>query len=101
MAILDGGGVRGYWTLLLLKALVDKIAFIERGLIEDVGLDGKAEHSFYPQRYPRNVSQNLTTDERRSFKNAQHDQDLSALGSDQCYLICHYFDYICGTSTGS
>ncbi|KAI1303287.1 acyl transferase/acyl hydrolase/lysophospholipase [Xylaria venustula] len=75
----DGGGVRGYWSLLVLQHLMLLIQTFER---EE---DGKTRSSFHPCEKPINVSQlpNLNNLDNTPF------------------LPCHYFDYIGGTSTGA
>ena len=75
---LDGGGVRGYSSLLLLKRLMDEITQIEKKN------DPKASTSAFSPLI-----------------------DTTALFSDPAmkelegtYRPCHYFDYIAGSSTG-
>lgn len=72
----DGGGVRGYWSLLVLQALMEKIQERENQL------DGSCQHSFHPCPSPTSVS-HLPQPYFNPF------------------LPCHYFDYIGGTSTGA
>ena len=78
---LDGGGVRGLSSLLILKRLMERIG----------------EHEQQLNKYARSSSHSPffgtpTTKERRKT------------GSDEYFsndwLPCHYFDYIGGTSTG-
>ncbi|KAL9106719.1 MAG: hypothetical protein Q9227_008288 [Pyrenula ochraceoflavens] len=76
---LDGGGVRTYWTLLALDHLMMTISRIERGFDENLVVGLPLDHSFSPEQYP---------------------PELEHLPKDRRYLPCHYFDYICGTSTG-
>ncbi|KAF2973369.1 hypothetical protein GQX73_g231 [Xylaria multiplex] len=76
----DGGGVRGYWSLLVLQHLMLVIKEFE------TAEDGTIRSSFHPCEKPDNVSQ------------------LSNLNNAAAYtpfLPCHYFDYIGGTSTGA
>ncbi|KAI4130347.1 MAG: hypothetical protein LQ338_001782 [Usnochroma carphineum] len=75
---LDGGGVRGYSSLLLLKRLMDEIASLENDINPEAGTS-----AFSPL------------------------IDLTSLYSDpmmkeleNTYRPCHYFDYIGGSSTG-
>lgn len=66
---------------------------------------GKVHHSFWPEQWPENVTQVPPTKEQievaeQGFiynKEAQFD----AMPAVQRYLPCHYFDYICGSSTGA
>ena len=99
----DGGGVRGYSTLLILKALMNTIARLE------IEHPPSAPSSFHPLH----------------FQNGRTDSELNGLSvaasttrpSDTSrYLPCHYFgmyssaiaiqmtdssaDYVAGTSTG-
>lgn len=68
----DGGGVRGYFSLLVLEYLIQEIQNEERRL------QGKIKSSFYPCDCPPTYSEVATP-----------------------FLPCHYFDYIGGTSTGA
>lgn len=64
--------------------------------------DGCHHHSFSPVGWPNNVSQcGLTNDEQSWWNNAAEDDEQKALLSTRCYLPCHYFDYIGGSSTGA
>lgn len=61
-------------------------------------------HSFWPEDRPLHVSQvPLTEAEEVSKNNARGDPvgELEALSPARRYLPCHYFDYICGSSTGA
>lgn len=75
LTITDGGGVRNYWSLLALQALMREAAVHEKRL------DESSRSSFDPCHTPESLSQ-LSPD------------------SFTPYLPCHYFDYIAGTSTG-
>lgn len=99
----DGGGVRGYWSLLLLEKLIEEIAYIEQRLDENIDVDEAVGHSFHPEKYPKNVSQNLSSHERQQMKAAKKNstKKFEVLQNCRRYLPCHYFDYICGSSTGS
>ncbi|MCJ1450761.1 hypothetical protein MMC28_001095 [Mycoblastus sanguinarius] len=78
---LDGGGVRGYSSLLILRELMRMIGDIERLA------DGDATSSAYSPLI------DCLPDEARTALRSDT-QPLSK------YLPCHYFDYIAGTSTG-
>ena len=68
---LDGGGVRGFYQLLLLQKLMADIAKLEQELNDE------SKSSSYSPLF-RSIPSN----------------------DDTGYLPCHYFDYIAGTSTG-
>ena len=77
---LDGGGVRGYSSLLILQRLMEIVAKLERSA------DPKATSSAYSP-----------------LVDCLQDQSLplsNDTNSTSLYLPCHYFDYISGTSTG-
>lgn len=75
---LDGGGIRGYSSLLILRALMKAIGEIERNWPSD-----PAESSYHPLEPP-----NLDSDKDTERNIASP------------WLPCHYFDYMAGTSTG-
>lgn len=72
---LDGGGIRGYSSLITLRALMREIAHIEQTL------DPRAPSSAHTVR----IHGDKIPDD--VFREGQ-------------YLPCHYFDYIAGTSVG-
>ena len=75
--VLDGGGVRGYSTLLILNRLMELIKEeeIKQG-------DGRAKCSFAPNDPPP------------AEPGAKHEKP------SETFYPCHYFDYMFGTSTG-
>lgn len=98
----DGGGIGGYGSLLILKALMDKIGD------EEMRLDPQTESSSYPCMYkPRS---NKTDGESHLSstwlsKTSDADENIVAtstqgLPNSARFLPCHYFTYIGGTSTG-
>lgn len=64
---------------------------------------GNAFHSFWPQRWPKDVTQlPLTEDQVQLANEGQTDEtQCRAMPASRRYLPCHYFDYICGSSTGA
>jgi len=96
--MLDGGGIRGYGSLLMLKELMNRIAYYEKHFDEledkekgEPGNDERrlAESSFSPLEYPPIV------------RNGELLPRIpNTLDNDQRYLPCHYFTFIGGTSTG-
>lgn len=66
--------------------------------------DGKkVHHSFWPQPWPKNVSQvPQTRDLKNKIEEANNEEARRrAIPAAQRYLPCHYFDYIGGSSTGA
>lgn len=75
----DGGGIRGYSSLLILQELMSKIQTFEENW---TGEGGWVNSSFeYPWR------------EKEPLKSGFTD-------STNQFYPCHYFDYMAGTSTG-
>ena len=77
----DGGGIRGYSSLLILQQLMENIAHFERSA------DPKATSSAYSPLIECLQDKNLPP-MYNDTKSTSH------------YLPCHYFDYVAGTSTG-
>ena len=95
--ITDGGGIRGYGSLLILRALMEKIA------IEERRIDPAIKSSFSPCMYkPTKIGFSSPCIETiESFRaNIVKETNSSGLASDSLFLPCHYFDYGAGTSTG-
>lgn len=92
---LDGGGVRGLGSLLILQELMNKIGDEEKRLDRE---DERAESSFspclYKPRYPKRVFTDSSEDDIPSAT------ELDGLPNSALYLPCHYFTYAAGTSTG-
>ncbi|KAF2238224.1 FabD/lysophospholipase-like protein [Viridothelium virens] len=91
---LDGGGIRGVWSLLALEKLMDCIESEERKS------DGReiAEDSFHPKKFPKNVSLGPFLEDDLVRESGG---DHKTWKASRRYLPCHYFDYICGSSTGA
>ena len=95
--VVDGGGIRGYGSLLILRALMEKVGIEERRIDPDV------KSSFSPYMYkPTKIGFGKPyTENIDSFEaNIVRGTNLSGLSSDSLFLPCHYFDYGAGTSTG-
>ncbi|TAQ86448.1 hypothetical protein B7494_g5222 [Chlorociboria aeruginascens] len=84
----DGGGIRGLYSLYILKYLMNLIRFIEDNHVDGKGNQAPAKSSFYPLKQPQHASHTPSS------------SDNDDEGIQGVYLPCHYFDYICGTSTG-
>jgi hypothetical protein len=83
----DGGGIRGYYSLLILKLLMTMIKIVEQGFVNGNGVESPAYSSFWPHNQPLHVSHTALSGESEGV-------------SRNDYLPCHYFDTISGTSTG-
>ena len=94
----DGGGIRGYWSLLALEKLMEFVAAEEEKLN-----DGEVLHSFDPETLPPNVSQvPLTEEEQRHIQSlGLSEHPIGRVPPTHRYLPCHYFDQIGGSSTGA
>lgn len=88
---LDGGGIRGLGSLLILQELMNKVGDEEKRMDRD---DGSAESSFSPCLYKQRISTDSSEEEIQSAPN------LVDLPNSSLYLPCHYFTYAAGTSTG-
>ena len=93
----DGGGIRGYWSLLVLQKLMEFVAEAEEKC------DRQIYHSFHPEPWPDNVSQIPLTHEEQERAGKANDGQHKArvLPQARRYLPCHYFDNVCGSSTGA
>lgn len=83
----DGGGIRGYSALLILRALMAAI-----GELESNDPDDPAESSFHPLK----PSPGMIADGESVRSNVS----VPETSSTSPWLPCHYFDYAAGTSTG-
>lgn len=116
----DGGGVRGYAQLIILKALMDKVAELERTRFDDNG--NRVQSSFHPipledvKQKKRSINghgpRSRTGDLSNGHTNGHAKQNGNGKGKEvetdssseeesfaQFYPY-HYFDWIAGTSTG-
>lgn len=85
---LDGGGIRGYSTLLILRAIMQTIGEIERTWPSD-----PAKSSFHPLEPP-----SVDSDAHNRYPSI--DTKHTERNASSPWLPCHYFDYMAGTSTG-
>ena len=85
---LDGGGVRGYSSLLILRALMEEIANVEQAE------NAEAKFSAYSPFVDCSSEQNSAP-----FTNSKFD-DGARGNKSAAYRPCHYFDYIGGSSSG-
>lgn len=88
---IDGGGIRGYSSLLILKEIMRVVEELEKAEGDE------ADSSFHPGAW-------VTPHNRKNIAAPQngplHDGQENMATSSCRYLPCHYFDYIGGTSTG-
>jgi hypothetical protein len=84
----DGGGIRGYYSLLILKQLMMTIQQLELDYSDGRGVEAPAVTSFSPCIQPLNVCHSVIS------------TDSDHQNNHKVFLPCHYFDYIAGTSTG-
>ena len=82
---IDGGGIRGYSALLIIKELMQAIGKIERRL--------GAQSSYHP--FEPGIGR-----ERGAGPKTSHNQREYPVTDTSPWLPCHYFDYMAGTSTG-
>jgi hypothetical protein len=87
----DGGEVRGLYSLHILKQLMDEIRSLETVYVDREGKAAPATSSFHPLEPPQNASHGPSSSHYGPERGSAH---------DEVFLPCHYFDCICGTSTG-
>jgi hypothetical protein len=61
-------------------------------------------HSFFPSQFPSNVTQGDFSDEERARQESARGARALTweyVRDARKFLPCHYFDYICGSSTGA
>ncbi|KAK0713705.1 acyl transferase/acyl hydrolase/lysophospholipase [Lasiosphaeria miniovina] len=80
----DGGGVRGYYSLLQLQKLFEYIEIEEKAQNERL-----------------DAMERMRPEDLSSFSPCGQPRHMSHCPTFRPYLPCHYFDYIGGTSTGA
>lgn len=87
----DGGGIRGYSSLLILRELMSRIAALEQKQ------EPRADCSVAPleHRAIRRPARSLTAGTNGLQVSAQPELQVCSR-----FLPCHYFDFVAGTSTG-
>lgn len=92
----DGGGVRGYSSLLILRELMDQIKRLETRDQAD-----PAESSAHPLQHRARARERLQSARTRTRTlQSNRSSTSSVAGHRSRFLPAHYFDYIGGTSTG-
>lgn len=92
---LDGGGVRGYWSLLALEKLMEYVGE------EELRQNQNSTHSYYPLKYlPYTTHVDCKGHDTTTTCAESGWEQVSGLSYAQRYLPCHYFDFIGGSSTG-
>ena len=91
----DGGGVRGYWSLLVLEKLMRAIG--EEEIEQAKEANDEVTHDLHSFR-PHNLPQHVTQCRPRMPEDCDSDELINYHA--QRFLPCHYFDLICGSSTG-
>lgn len=89
---LDGGGIRGLGSLLILQELMNKVGDEEKRMDRE---DGRAESSFSPCLYKPTYRNARDMEEQISSA-----ENIESLPNSSLFLPCHYFTYAVGTSTG-
>ena len=107
----DGGGIRGYWSLLVLERLMAYIGEEEERMHDEAegteershaeNESGNTYSSFHPLLYPESLSQYTIICGKGSNNASDRMHALRKLPPARRYLPCHYFDLICGSSTGA
>jgi hypothetical protein len=127
---LDGGGIRGYASLWILKVLMDTVANLEQNHAEDphessfcprpdsargnnpprIAVVSEASTADAPISVPTRKTTRASSNGWGLFKRKNSaPMELQPTGESNTteerhelsgYLPCHYFDYIFGTSTG-
>jgi len=109
---IDGGGIRGYSSLLILQSLMAEIAKVEQQTIppatssaspylfdSDEANAGGASTRTPSMHHSASVKQRELP-QALSLRRVKSEPSAKPRKDSSQYLPCHYFDYICGTSTG-
>jgi hypothetical protein len=107
-SLVDGGGIRGLSTLLILKEIMTQVEKIEQGenppaatsaspymLPHEPAVPSSPQGDASGRTSPRESSPEPMNGRRNSSRTT-----AASSRSSSRYLPCHYFDYIAGTSTG-
>lgn len=103
--VIDGGGIRGYSSLLILRDLME---YVYEEETRDLPKEEKARHSSYhPHEYIPCVGHNPEDDGASRDQVPGIHRGAAAAGTRRTgcgvrcrYVPAHYFDFIGGTSTG-
>ncbi|KAH0544750.1 hypothetical protein FGG08_001117 [Glutinoglossum americanum] len=104
----DGGGVRGYSSLLIVREIMQIIENIERNGCNNSGGGGNddaegwdpAYSSYHPHEPLEPTTSGSESEESGNGNGGNHAAGKRPAAQHSQYLPCHYFDYIGGTSTG-
>ncbi|KAL8907085.1 MAG: hypothetical protein Q9207_001626 [Kuettlingeria erythrocarpa] len=102
-AKIDGGGIRGYGSLRILKELMNKVGDEEKRLNRLEGKDVKTLSSFAPWPFKAISPEWSPGSPKKSSDPVQtsgEDYNTERFPNSSLFLPCHYFDYAAGTSTG-
>ncbi|CZR65628.1 uncharacterized protein PAC_15528 [Phialocephala subalpina] len=90
---LDGGGIRGMSTLLILRRLMDVIKEVEQTI------NPAAASSTTPYMFPGRQRRDAEPITKSAASSPTAQSSIHTI-ENSAFLPCHYFDYIAGTSTG-
>ncbi|KAL8861451.1 MAG: hypothetical protein Q9178_002325 [Gyalolechia marmorata] len=102
----NGGGIRGYGSLLILQQLMNEIGDEEKRLDNAERKATKTTSSFAPGPYrpichgKQRSSSNGWANPANTSGSDRFASDIEELPNSSLFLPCHYFDYAVGTSTG-
>ena len=93
----DGGGVRGYSSLLILRELMTQIAALEQNHPQACCSVSPLSMRHRPL---GTLAQSRSSTTKSRFLESPQSVQFGPARASSHYLPCHYFDYIAGTSTG-